>query len=92
MCTSFETVSDYLCDALSAVARCLYTSFVDPTGLSSFIAYRLIALDNNPGVRPIGIGEAVCCLIAKAILSMIFKLLLAHYNCVLDSYWDVRPL
>ena len=71
MCTSFPTVSDDLCDALSAVARCLRTSFVDPTGLSSFVACRLIALDKNPGVRPIGIGETVRHLIAKAILSII---------------------
>ena len=71
MCTSFQTVSDDLCDALSAVARRLCTSFVDPTGLSSFVACRLIALDKNPGVRPIGIGETVCRLIAKAILSIV---------------------
>lgn len=71
MCTSFQTASDDLCDALSAVARRLCTSFVDPAGLSSFVTCRLIYLDKNPGVRPIGIGEAVCCLIAKAILSII---------------------
>ena len=71
MCTSFQTASDDLCDALSAVARRLCTSFVDPAGLSSFVACRLIALDKNPGVRPIGIGEAVRRLIAKAILSII---------------------
>ena len=50
MCTSFQTASDDLCDALSAVARRLCTSFVDPAGLSSFVACRLIALDKNPGV------------------------------------------
>ena len=60
-----------LCDALSAVARHLCTYFVDPAGLSSFVACRLVALDKNPGVRPIGIGEAVRRLIAKAILSII---------------------
>ena len=32
---------------------------VDPKGLSAFIAGRHIALDKNPGVRPIGMGE-VC--------------------------------
>ena len=71
MCTSFQTVSDDLCDALSAVARCLCTSFVDPTCLLSFVACRLIVLDKNPGIRPIGIGETACRLIAKAILSVI---------------------
>ena len=71
MCTSFQTVSDDLCNALSAVARCLCTSFVDPTCLSSFVACRSIALDKNPGVRPIGIGETASRLIAKAILSVI---------------------
>ena len=71
MCTSFQTVSDDLCDALSAVARRLCTTCVDPAGLSSFVACRLIALDKNPGVRPIGIGEIVRRLIAKAILSVI---------------------
>ena len=50
------------------MARCLCTSFVDPAGLSSFGACHLIALDKNPEVRPIGIGET---LIAKAILSII---------------------
>ena len=33
MCTSFQTVSADLCDALSAVTRCLCTSFVDPAPL-----------------------------------------------------------
>ena len=65
MCTSFQTVSDDLCDALSAVARHLCTTCVDPAGLSSFVACRLIALDKNPGVRPIGIGETVHRLIAN---------------------------
>ena len=38
ICTSFQTVSDDLCDALSAVARCLCTSFIDPARISSFVA------------------------------------------------------
>ena len=42
MCTSFQAVSDDLCEALSAVARHLCTSFVGPAGLSSFVACRLI--------------------------------------------------
>ena len=41
---------------------------VDPSGLSSFLACRLIALDKCPGVRPIGICETARRIITKAIL------------------------
>ena len=44
---------------------------MDPARLSSFVAYHLIALDKKPGMRPIGIGETVRRLIAKAVLSVI---------------------
>ena len=71
MYTSFHRVSDDLCDALSAVARKLCTSFVDPSGLSAFVCCCLIALDKRPGVRPIGIGETVRRITAKAVLSVI---------------------
>ena len=60
MCTSFQRASSDLCDALSAVARKLCTTFVDPGGLSAFVSCRLIALDKCPGVRPIGAGGGNC--------------------------------
>lgn len=34
-------------------------------------SYRLITLDKNPGVHPIGIGEAVQRIIVKAVLTVI---------------------
>ena len=71
MCTSFQRASSDLCDALSAVARKLCTTFVDPGGLSAFASCRLIALDKCPGVRPIGVGETVRRIIAKAVLSVL---------------------
>ena len=43
---------------------------MDPAGLSPFLACRLIALDKNPGVRPIGMCETARRIIAKAILSV----------------------
>ena len=93
MYTSFQTVSDDLCDALLAVARRLCTSFVDPTGLSSgFVTCRLIALDKNPGVIPIGIGEIICRLIAKAILSIIHDDIQAAAVPLQLCYLDVRLL
>ena len=53
------------------LARRLCTSFVDPSIISPLVACRLIALDKNPGVRLIGVGEVVRHIIAKAILSII---------------------
>ena len=71
MCTSFQRNSDDLCEALASVARRLCTRFVDPSGLTAFVACRLIALDKCPGVRPIGVGETARRVIAKAVLSVI---------------------
>ena len=55
-CLSFK-FSDVLCHALALVARHLCTTYVVPGGLVGFVACRLIALDKDPRVRPIGIGE-----------------------------------
>ena len=59
LCTSFKTASADLCNSLASTARRICSCYVDPRGLSSFVACRLIALDKCPGVRPIGIGETV---------------------------------
>jgi len=56
-----------ICNALAFIARRICTEFVDPAGLPTFVACRLIALDKCPGVRPIGIGETIRRVIGKAI-------------------------
>ena len=61
----------FLAMSLASVARRLCTSYVHPTGLSSLVAGRLIALDKNPGVRPIGVGEVARRIICKAILTIL---------------------
>ena len=66
LCTSFKAASTDLCESLAATARRICTCYVDPRGLSSFVACRLIALDKCPGVRPIGIGETVRRIIGRA--------------------------
>ena len=53
------------------MARRISSTMVDPQGLSAFTACRLIALDKNPGVRPIGICETARRIISKAILHII---------------------
>ena len=47
---------------------------MDPAVLATIEAYtacRLIALDKQPGVRPIGVGDTARCIIAEAILTVI---------------------
>ena len=72
MVTAFSAASDTLCDSLASCARRLVTTYVDPLSLrvEAFTACRLIPLDKRPGVRPIGIGEVVRRIVAKAILSV----------------------
>ena len=50
------------------VARRTSTTLVDPQGLAPLLACRLIAMDKNPGIRPIGIGETIRWIMNKAIL------------------------
>ena len=73
LCSSFKSASSNLCHSLALVARRLCTAFVDPDNLSAFVACRLIALNKNPGVRPIGVGETCRRIISKAIHSPGFR-------------------
>ena len=67
-CTSFKRASSELCNSVAMVARRISTTIVDPQGLAPLLACRLIALDKNPGIRPIGIGETIRRIMNKAIL------------------------
>ena len=71
LCTSFHNASSDLCCSLALVARKTATTFVDPEALQPLLNNRLIALDKNPGVRSIGIGEVSRRLIAKSILRVV---------------------
>ena len=70
MCTSYKTASCALCQSLALTAKRLCTTPTDPRCVSPLLACRLIALDKNPGVRPIGIGETPRRIIAKALLAV----------------------
>ena len=87
-----------LCDTLAAVGRRICTTYVDPSSLTAFVAYCLIALDKCPGVRPIGIGEVARRIIGKAIelelepSAMRFKKPQAPFRHVLDIYQGAKRL
>lgn len=69
-CTSFNSASNALCHSLALADRRLCTNLIDPRCIAPLLACCLIALDKNPGVRPIGIGETPCCIIVKAVLAV----------------------
>ena len=71
MCTAFDSASDDLCDALAACARRIASTYVDPASLEAYTACRLVPLDKQPGVRPIGIGEVVRRIVGKAIMRVV---------------------
>ena len=81
LCTGFGKVSDGLCNALAMVGRFLCSSYIDPQVLLPFLACRLIAIDKNPGVRPIGIGEVVRRIIAKAVIRVVKPDVLETVGC-----------
>ena len=70
LCTAFNSASQDLCYSLALLSRRLWTTLVDPCGLSALLACRLIALDKCPGVRPIGVCETARRIISKAILAV----------------------
>jgi len=69
LCTSFHNALSDLCHSLALVARKKATTFFDPEALLPLLNNRLIALDQNPGVRPIRIGEVSHRFIAKNLFS-----------------------
>ena len=69
LCSSLKSASPELCCSIAILACRLCTSFVDPEIVLPLVSCRLIALDKNPGVRPIGVGEVVRRIISKAVLS-----------------------
>ena len=81
MCTSFGKESDDLCNALALFARSLCSRFCDPSVLVPLLACCLIATYKNPGVRPIGIGEMVRHIVAKAAISVVKSDLLDSIRC-----------
>ena len=70
ICTSFKSASHDLCHSLAISAQRICTNLVDPSAIGPLLACRLIALNKNPGVRPIGIGDTARRIIAKAILTV----------------------
>ena len=66
--TAFGQASTEQCKIIAKVARRIGTEKIPDDHLEEYNACRLIPLDKNPGVRPIGIGEVVRRLIGKILI------------------------
>ena len=60
-------------EQIAILSRKLATTVLDPSVLEAYTACRLIPLNKDPGVRPIGVGEILRRIIGKAV-SWVLKL------------------
>ena len=63
----FKSENKDLREKIAKLAKILATECVDPNTLEAYVACRLIPLDKNPGVRPIGVGEIMRRVVGKCI-------------------------
>ena len=63
----YKTENKQLREQIAKLARKLASTIVDPATLEAFICCRLVPLDKQPGIRPIGIGEVMRRIIGKAV-------------------------
>ena len=66
---SFGDSSTDLCKAIARFTRKLCSERTDSNSLESLLACRLLPLDKNPGIRPIGVGEILRRIIGKAVVA-----------------------
>ena len=71
-----------LCESIANVVRRLAREHVDPKCIDAVVNCRLLPLDKNPGIRPIGIGEVFRRIMRKSFSSFTKK----------DSLKSVGPL
>ena len=64
---SFKSEGKNLREQIAKFARIIESSSLDPTCLECYTACRLIPINKNPGIRPIGIGETLRRIVGKAI-------------------------
>ena len=70
MVSSFKDTSTALCNTVALLTQRLLREYVDPKALEALLVNRGVALDKDPGIRPIGIGEMLRRIIGKAVLEV----------------------
>ena len=67
----YGNLSSTLAEAIADLAKILCTELIPPDLLKELLASRLIPLDKNPGIRPIGIGEVLRRIISKSVTTIL---------------------
>ena len=68
LCSShFKAEGKELRDQLAIFTRKIATEHLDPVALEPYTSCRLIPLNKNPGVRPIGVGELMRRVVGKTV-------------------------
>ena len=58
-----------LCKTFAEVIKKICSIENQSTSLEAFLACQLIPLDKNPGLRPVGIGEVLCRIVGKVVIT-----------------------
>ena len=58
-----------LCKTFAEVIKKICSIENQSTSLEAFLACQLIPVDKNPGLRPIGIGEVLCRIVGKVVIT-----------------------
>jgi hypothetical protein len=66
---NFKIEGKLLREEIPIIMRNLLKSSYHPSLLEAFTSCRLIPLDKNPGIRPIGVGEVLRRIIGKSVLA-----------------------
>ena len=73
--TVFGSCTSDLCKAIADFIKHICINEIESrsntTLLETFIASRLVHLDNNPGLRPIGVGEVLRRIAGKVVMSIV---------------------
>ena len=68
ICSQFYgSLSTSLAQSIADFSKIYCTQHIKPDSLKEFLAGRMVALDKNPGVRPIGVGEVLRRIVSKAV-------------------------
>ena len=80
---SFGDSSSDLCRAITSFTRKLCLEKFDASSLEASLACRLIPLNKNPGLRPIGVGETLRRIVGKVVVS-------STRNDIIDSVGSLQ--